>query len=254
MLTCPHCGYSNPDTTKYCGDCGRAILGTPTVVSPTKERDWTTIATKRGGTTGRCADIMFVLDCTGSMGGEINAIKETIVAFADLIKSDGVRARVGLVEFRDRFCDEEARVWKFAGEVFTDNPTLFREGVSQLTATGGGDAPESSLDAVLLATRQPFRSDASKVIVLITDAPPHIPDVEAQSVEAVVEAIRSAGIAQFYTIMNIEDPDSQIYLALQKGTSGMIFPLGKGDNFRERSHHLIATLKALGKTIASGTT
>lgn len=196
---------------------------------------------------------MFVLDCTGSMGGEINAIKETIVSFADLIKSEGVRARVGLIEFRDRFCQEEARVWKFAGEVFTDDATLFRDAVGQLEATGGGDAPESSLDAVLLATRQPFRRDASKVIVLITDAPPHIPDVEAQNVAAVIEAIRSTGIAQFYTIMDIEDPDSQIYLALQKGTSGMIFPLGKGNDFRERSQHLVTALKALGKTIGATT-
>ena len=43
---------------------------------------------------GRRADILFVLDCTGSMQGEINAIKDAITGFADSIKQEGVRARV----------------------------------------------------------------------------------------------------------------------------------------------------------------
>ena len=38
----------------------------------------------------RKADIMFVLDCTGSMQGEIYGIKETIMEFADTIEKDGV--------------------------------------------------------------------------------------------------------------------------------------------------------------------
>ena len=33
---------------------------------------------------------MFVLDCTGSMQGEIYGIKETIMEFADTIEKDGV--------------------------------------------------------------------------------------------------------------------------------------------------------------------
>ena len=33
---------------------------------------------------------MFVLDCTGSMQGEIDGIKETIMEFADTIEKDGV--------------------------------------------------------------------------------------------------------------------------------------------------------------------
>ena len=125
--------------------------------------------------------------------------------------------------------DEEANVLKFDGQVFTDNPTLFRAAVNSLEATGGGDAPESSLDAVLLATRQPFRTDASKVIVLVTDAPPHIPDIEAQSLEQVTTAIQSVGIDQFYIVMDVTDADSQVYLQFIPGRRGMAFPLGQGE-------------------------
>ncbi len=47
-------------------------------------------------------DILFVLDCTGSMQGEINAVRDAITDFADTIASHAVRTRVGLIEFRDR--------------------------------------------------------------------------------------------------------------------------------------------------------
>ena len=116
------------------------------------------------------------------MQGEIDGIKETIMEFADTIEKDGVRARVGLIEFRDRLINEEHRVLKFNGEVFTNNPNLFRQEVAKLRAYGGGDAPESSLDAVMLGLRQPFDSESNKVIVLVTDAPPHIPDQETQNI------------------------------------------------------------------------
>ncbi|WP_287278250.1 MULTISPECIES: vWA domain-containing protein [unclassified Okeania] len=72
----------------------------------------------------RKADMMFVLDCTGSMQGEINRIKETIMEFADTIEKDGVRVRVSLIEFR-RLINEEHQVLKFNGEVFTAYPHSF---------------------------------------------------------------------------------------------------------------------------------
>ena len=234
MQTCPNCGKANTDLSKFCNECGYSlpIVSEPTKKPPSNTLDFSTLVTGIPSTASkRFADIMFVLDCTGSMGGEISAIKDTIAAFADTIKSDGVRARVGLIEFRDRLYGEEANVLKFDGQVFTDNPTLFRAAVNSLEATGGGDAPESSLDAILLATRQPFRTDASKVIVLVTDAPPHIPDVEAQSLEQVTTAIQSVGIDQFYIVMDVTDAESQVYLQFIPGRRGMAFPSDKGMTF-----------------------
>lgn len=42
-----------------------------------------------------------------------------------------------------------------------------------LSATGGGDGPEAQAAAMGDALKMPWRSDAEKVVVLITDAPPH---------------------------------------------------------------------------------
>ncbi len=196
---------------------------------------------------------MFVLDCTGSMQGEIDGIKETIMEFADTIEKDGVRVRVGLIEFRDRLINEEHRVLKFNGEVFTNNPIIFRQEVAKLKAYGGGDAPESSLDGVMLALRQPFDLESNKAIVLVTDAPPHIPDKETKNIEEVVRKIQTVGIEQFYLVFAIQDAESQVYLKLLSGVKGMAFDLGKGDDFRSRAENFKRTLMSLGKTISTAT-
>jgi hypothetical protein len=272
MQICPDCGASNSDAAKFCNDCGKALTGAiktpaPTRVPPVQSPEPEHLAHRARSTLAegiahqpppspahqRRADILFVLDCTGSMGGEINAIRDAITGFADTIQSDGVQVRVGLIEFRDRLCGEEHRALTFAGAVFTQNPVMFRQEVAKLTAGGGGDEPESSLDALLLASRQPFDPEANKVIVLVTDAPPHIPDQEAQSIDDVATALKTIHVDQLYLVIRTQDPNSQIYLKLLAGRKGLAFELGKGNDFRKRAEDFQKTLMALGKTISAAT-
>lgn len=263
MKTCPECGATNSDSATACGECG-IMLVKPEKLASSKTSKTSksvvsadvlkTLASKAEVLEGkRKADVMFVLDCTGSMRGEIDAIKDAIADFSDTIETDGVRVRVGLVEFRDRLIGEEHRVLLFGGQPFTNNPKEFRSQVSSLKATGGGDDPESSLDAVMLALRQPFAPDSNKVIVLVTDAPPHIPDKETKTIEEVNEAIRSIGIQQFYLVIRTEQSNSQVYLKLLTQVRGSAFELGKGDDFRSRAEDFKRTLMSLGKTISSAT-
>ena len=42
-----------------------------------------------------------------------------------------------------------------------------------LLATGGGDGPEASTDALQMCLTADWRDGASRVAILITDAPPH---------------------------------------------------------------------------------
>lgn len=269
MKICRECGTANTDGATFCVECAYAftlpaaapsmkpMFGPTARSGPGLNADdlAASIRERRGFTqVSRSADVMFVLDCTGSMQGEIDAIKSSIIDFANTIESDGVRVRVGLIEFRDRLNGEEARTLTFeGGSPFTSNPALFREALAPLRAQGGGDAPESSLDALMLALRQPFASDTNKVMVLITDAPPHLPDKEVRSIEQVTTALRKAGIAQFYLVMRTEDAASQIYLKLLETTRGLAFELGHGNDFRSRAQHFKRTLMALGKTISEGT-
>ena len=286
---CPECAASNPDAAKFCNECGASLAAAPppSAAPPAPPRagapaeaDAPTAREAAGAAVDaerlarsithrssglppgladlyarRRADIMFVLDCTASMKGEIDAIRDAFIGFAESIQKEGVRARVGLVEFRDRLNGEEHRALLFDGEPFTSDPAAFRREVSQLRASGGGDEPESSLDALLLALRQPFAEGASKVLVLVTDAPPHVPDREARSVEEVSAALRASGVQQLYLVIRTQDPQSQLYLKLFEGagTRGLAFELGRGDDFRSRADDFRRTLMSLGKTISSAT-
>lgn len=251
MKTCTRCGTNNPNTGNFCTHCGAAFtIPVTQQLSTNAEAYRQAIFNKLQQ---RSADIMFVLDCTGSMQGEIDGIKDAIISFADSIKSDGVRARVGLIEFRDRLINEEHQVLKFNGEIFTSDPAIFRNEVAKLKASGGGDEPESSLDAILLALRQPFNNIANKVIVLVTDASPHIPDLETKSIDQVVQVIRDVNIQQLYLVIPTQDPNCQIYLKLLEAARGLAFELGQGNDFRKRAEDFKRTLMSLGKTISQAT-
>lgn len=255
MKQCKKCKASNRDSASFCDICGFALMapGSPTPPSSGRRPVEHITIKKEALHKKRRADVMFVLDCTGSMGGEIQAIKDSISDFADTITSQGVRVRVGLVEFRDRLNGEDHRVLQFKGQVFTDDPIAFRSVVAPLKANGGGDEPESSLDALMLALRQPFSDDAEKVIVLITDAPPHIPDKSTKGIDEVIQAIRDNKLGQLYIVMRPQDENSLIYLRLLEATRGVVFDLGKGDDFRSRAEHFNRTLMSLGKTISAST-
>jgi Mg-chelatase subunit ChlD len=265
MKSCPVCGSSNNDASKFCADCGHAFTMRTlrSEAAKSKQSGKTVRAADLAHTiqkklsdlqARRRADIMFVLDCTGSMRGELDAIRDAILDFAQTISGEGVRARVGLIEFRDRFNGEEHRALLFAGHPFTDDPAMFRREVSKLKAEGGDDIPESSLDAVMLALRQPFDETANKVIVLVTDAPPHVPDVETGSVEEVARAVRRANVKQFCLVIKARDSASQVYLKLLEGAQGgLAFDMGEGNDFRTRAENFKRTLMSLGKTISTGT-
>jgi len=127
------------------------------------------------------ADIVFVLDVTGSMGWAIDGVRRGIGRFADELNQNRIDFRVGLVAFRDLTYPEDEQnglklleTLQFKGSPFTSDPDTFRAATARLRAAGGGDDPESSLEAIGEACNQQFRKSATKVLLLITDALPKV--------------------------------------------------------------------------------
>ncbi|MFC2085478.1 VWA domain-containing protein [Bacteroidota bacterium] len=114
---------------------------------------------------GSSADIVFVFDETGSMGNEIAVMKSFASTFTTMISSNGIDARYALISFKD----VEEMV-----QIFTSDALLFQNAVNYLVADGGGDLPEVSLDACMLAINGlTYRPGAQKIIILVTDAITH---------------------------------------------------------------------------------
>lgn len=121
------------------------------------------------------ADVFFVLDVTGSMTWAINGIRDGVSDFAKKMRDNKIDFRIGLLAFRDLTIDPVPMdLLLFDGQPFTMDVTAFKNQVGSLISQGGGDIPESSLEAVEMACKQPFRKGATKVLLLITDAPPKV--------------------------------------------------------------------------------
>ena len=136
---------------------------------------------------------------------------------------------------------EEPFLINVAGEVFTKDYAEFgREVGRKLVADGGGDTPESALDGLVLAARQTFRKGATRVLILITDAPPKIPDMETESVDEAAGILRDNKIDQLHLVIN--NPYRDIYTPLQKDSPGSIFNLQDAVRGTDKFDSLLPTV------------
>ncbi|POW05971.1 hypothetical protein PSHT_10545 [Puccinia striiformis] len=121
-------------------------------------------------------DLCFILDTTGSMGSYITAATQNIELICDeIINSERLASpeclRIGLIAYRDHPPQDMSYVTLKFG--FTSNPKAVKENLKTLWASGGGDGPEAVTAAMHEALTLDWRPQASKMAVLITDAPPH---------------------------------------------------------------------------------
>lgn len=115
------------------------------------------------------ADIVFLIDNTGSMSRYIEKVRNNINNFANSLKDSGIDYRLGLISFGD-IADSKIKKYDF-----TSDTNTFIDEVNEVAdnLTGGGDLPESGLEALMDsdtgALSMDFRSDASKHFVVVTD-------------------------------------------------------------------------------------
>lgn len=120
------------------------------------------------------ADIVFCIDATGSMEPCIDGVIDHLYDFVDGLQSAAnVDFRLRLIAFRDRHDPDCGTPWHI--EEFTSSTEEFKDQLGQVVATGGGDDPESTLDALYLAIHSRWRSSRThKTIVLLTDDDTHL--------------------------------------------------------------------------------
>lgn len=122
------------------------------------------------------SDLVFVQDCTGSQGSYISSATKNIQLICDNIYQSGKLQsredlRVGLVAYRDHPPQDHTYVTRNFG--FSSDIDKVHRDLSSLYASGGGDGPEAVTAGLAEALKMDWREHASKMIVLIADAPPH---------------------------------------------------------------------------------
>jgi len=232
------------------------------------------------------ADIVFVVDVSGSMATCIDALRGNIEAFVDsLSRGDANNAapvkdwRAKVVGYRDYEAAEGEGLPWFVDNPFARDAEALKAQLATLAAAGGGDEPESLLDALFKVasmeaipkgaqTVEPgkwrYRSDAARVVVVFTDAnfkeTMSVPEARGGSLQDVANVVMANRIILSLFAPNFEGYDrlSQIdksewevveyegmspQEALQKFTSDPV-------NFRNTLKQLAASVSRSAETVA----
>ena len=118
-------------------------------------------------------DVHFLIDTTGSMGDEIDRLKDSVRSVAERISGlpGNTDLRLGMTVYRDRGDLFVTRTFDFTSSV-----DVFKTALAEVRAGGGGDTPEDLNAGLHQAVTSPsWRGDDTvKLMFLIADAPPHL--------------------------------------------------------------------------------
>jgi len=119
-------------------------------------------------------DIVFAIDATGSMGDEINNVKDNVAAFSRNLIEKGLDIRFSIIEYRDITCSEPTKNYKnSSGSNWYSDIDSVVDVLGKIEVDGGGDIPETAVDALGMMADQAtmgWRSDAHKFAFVLTDA------------------------------------------------------------------------------------
>ena len=202
------------------------------------------------------ADIVFVIDRSGSMSSTIDTVRNNINEFARNLAKDGVAARFGLATFSDEVygrergkADEGTILTKFNGSYFTSDPAELEKALAGIKIADGGDFPETPTPALtqIVSTYDWSKSPKNKkFVVLLTDAPmkedPSIPTIantlaslKAAKIERIVATSKVIGIGykDFVSEDRLMDIDHNLADSLTKdATTWIVETVTEGHNYK----------------------
>lgn len=185
-------------------------------------------------------DLVFAMDCTASMQKYIDSAKQNIENIIQKISLSGINSiRFGLVEYRDHPPQDKTFVTQ--KHDFTQDLSTIKSWLTACSAAGGGDGPEAVADALYDVLHLSWRSDATKICVLVSDAPPHglahsdnFPECPAGH-DPVGTAFEMAkkGISLYSVGCGLSGNVMDFFMAIAFLTGGQYVPLSNARNLAE---------------------
>ncbi|PKS08369.1 hypothetical protein jhhlp_005313 [Lomentospora prolificans] len=160
-------------------------------------------------------DLLILMDATSSMSTFLYALNNSLPEIIRITALTDCFARIGVIAYRD-YCDgqlllewsgwcypspnaklpEEEEAEQSGHKKVEEDPARKRatqaqllEFVSHLRPYGGGDFPEAAKTGLALA-HQVMRADATTIMMLYTDAPPHLPHSGGGNREIEIRALK----------------------------------------------------------------
>lgn len=200
------------------------------------------------------ADVVFVLGVAPSMQWAIDDLKNGIGKFADALNKARINYRLGLVTFQNfNNAGPKVEVIEFKGGPFTADSDVFRNEVSKVRVvigSGGGSIPQSSLEGVAAASRLEFRERATKLLLLVTDAPPSVTAGTSvnDAVRKTAGLVKEANLDALH-VVGLKKYDESVYKPLLTAgndkAGGKYFDLGDVVRGEEGFDELLATFSGV---------
>ena len=182
-----------------------------------------------------------MFDTTGSMSGKIKGLINSMTDFVDQLARVALDWRISVQPFGDLTIKGD--------RVVTDLPfvTTAEQAKKQLRDmprfSGGGNVGESSIEAILGATRKPWRDGAVRIVILLTDEPALKPERS----DKVLATLLSAEIITF-----VASPDRDYYKSWAARTEGEWFMIGQSmdtEALMDLLHRLVGDVAAVAADV-----
>lgn len=184
---------------------------------------------------GRGVDLVFVIDTTGSMSDKIEGLLATCARFVADFNALGLNHRIAIVSFGDL----KVRGDKIQNTAFTNKVEVTQKSLKHIPRNGGGgNEGESSLEALERALSLPFRPDAVKAIVLITDEPAHQDRIRASDL--------IGRLSERECLVFVAAPSHAYYKEMAKRNGGKWYPIAANTRFDD----LLALFKDLAQKVS----
>lgn len=182
-------------------------------------------------TTNGSADIVFVVDTTGSMDKILSVVSNKFDSLVDSLGERAVNKRFAILKFKDAEFDEKPELIKNGDSSWFTTQDSIKNAFKTIKAGGGVDAGETVIDALKKAQTLDFRGSANKRIILITDS---YYKGSADSMHILAENLADSGITvSIITDKNYKDD----YQELADTTLGTVTTI-TGDDYNETFNNI----------------
>jgi pimeloyl-ACP methyl ester carboxylesterase len=177
----------------------------------------------------RLADIVFILDVSGSMSQGLTSVKNNMLSFITALESSDIDYRIGFLTFSDRFAIYNG------GNLYSDHQEIINIVNSISTSghdLGPGNRPgENQLESMAAtATQMVFRPGSPHIGIMLTDEPSL---TSPYSVAQCTATLLASGL-QIYPIFNTNDISQNTqYIPIAEATNASASYYHIYDNFND---------------------
>jgi hypothetical protein len=143
-------------------------------------------------TSTKAYDLLILVDATYSMSNYLRSLNSSLPRIISLSSLTKAFERIGLLAYRD-YCDKDLIDW--SGWLDLSKPASSQPDIIGKAATlkplGGGDYPEATKTGLAKAF-EVMRPDATTIILLYTDAPPHMNDANSEYFQKEQRALKAS--------------------------------------------------------------